>query len=82
MPCKAVAKPPGRRRPGDAERHDSGGTDRSDQRSHAQQHERRAAGAEADFELAYGATTHNAYGMCAMRHMHDFQNNLRKAHGS
>src|ERR1700704_2154481 len=32
----------------------------------------RAAGAEADFELAYGATTHNAYGMCAMRHMHDY----------
>ena len=24
------------------------------------------------FELAYGATTHNAYGMCAMRHMHDY----------
>src|SRR5689334_8594867 len=32
----------------------------------------RAAGAEQDFEAAYGATTHNAYGMCAMRHMHDF----------
>ncbi|MGY3118778.1 acetyl-CoA C-acetyltransferase [Bradyrhizobium sp. S3.14.4] len=32
----------------------------------------RAAGAEADFESAYGATTHNAYGMCAMRHMHDY----------
>jgi acetyl-CoA C-acetyltransferase len=32
----------------------------------------RAAGAEADFETAYGATTHNAYGMCAMRHMHDY----------
>ncbi|MES6505845.1 hypothetical protein U6O02_12210, partial [Cutibacterium acnes] len=32
----------------------------------------RASGAEADFELAYGATTHNAYGMCAMRHMHDY----------
>ena len=32
----------------------------------------RAAGAEADFEAAYGATTHNAYGMCAMRHMHDY----------
>src|SRR5436853_5224186 len=32
----------------------------------------RAAGAEADFEAAYGATTHNAYGMCAMRHMHQF----------
>src|SRR5438477_11684722 len=30
----------------------------------------RAAGAEADFEVAYGATTHNAYGMCAMGHMH------------
>ena len=32
----------------------------------------RAPGAEADFETAYGATTHNAYGMCAMRHMHDY----------
>jgi acetyl-CoA C-acetyltransferase len=32
----------------------------------------RASGAEADFEAAYGATTHNAYGMCAMRHMHDY----------
>ena len=32
----------------------------------------RAAGAEVDFESAYGATTHNAYGMCAMRHMHDY----------
>src|SRR5882757_722793 len=32
----------------------------------------RAAGAEQDFEAAYGATTHNAYGMCAMRHMHDY----------
>ena len=32
----------------------------------------RAAGAEVDFEAAYGATTHNAYGMCAMRHMHDY----------
>jgi acetyl-CoA C-acetyltransferase len=32
----------------------------------------RAAGAEGDFEAAYGATTHNAYGMCAMRHMHDY----------
>src|SRR5665213_3312426 len=32
----------------------------------------RSAGAEADFELAYGATTHNVYGMCAMRHMHDY----------
>src|SRR4029078_13448112 len=32
----------------------------------------RAAGAELDFESAYGATTHNAYGMCAMRHMHDY----------
>ena len=32
----------------------------------------RAQGAEADFETAYGATTHNAYGMCAMRHMHDY----------
>jgi len=28
----------------------------------------RAAGAEADFESAYGATTHNAYGMiCSTR---------------
>ena len=32
----------------------------------------RASGAEADFEAAYGATTHNVYGMCAMRHMHEF----------
>jgi acetyl-CoA C-acetyltransferase len=32
----------------------------------------RSAGAEADFEIAYGATTHNVYGMCAMRHMHDY----------
>jgi acetyl-CoA C-acetyltransferase len=32
----------------------------------------RAQGAEADFEAAYGATTHNIYGMCAMRHMHEF----------
>ncbi len=32
----------------------------------------RASGAEADFETAYGATTHNVYGMCAMRHMHEF----------
>src|SRR5277367_5792793 len=32
----------------------------------------RVAGAEADFEAAYGATTHNVYGMCAMRHMHEF----------
>ena len=32
----------------------------------------RATGAEADFEAAYGATTHNVYGMCAMRHMHQF----------
>src|SRR4030088_375284 len=32
----------------------------------------RSAGAEADFEAAYGATTHNIYGMCAMRHMHEF----------
>ena len=32
----------------------------------------RSAGAEADFEAAYGATTHNVYGMCAMRHMHDY----------
>ena len=27
---------------------------------------------DSDFEQAYGATTHNAYGMCAMRHMHDY----------
>ena len=27
---------------------------------------------EVDFEAAYGATTHNVYGMCAMRHMHEF----------
>jgi acetyl-CoA C-acetyltransferase len=32
----------------------------------------RASGAEADFEAAYGATTHNIYGMCALRHMHEF----------
>src|SRR3954452_17930711 len=32
----------------------------------------RATGAELDFEAAYGATTHNIYGMCAMRHMHEF----------
>ncbi len=32
----------------------------------------RAFGPEADFELAYEPTTHNAYGMCAMRHMHEF----------
>src|SRR5450755_1666247 len=32
----------------------------------------RATGAEADFEAAYNATTHNIYGMCAMRHMHEF----------
>ena len=32
----------------------------------------RASGAEVDFEAAYGATTHNVYGMCAMRHMHEF----------
>ncbi|HEX7883307.1 MAG TPA: thiolase domain-containing protein, partial [Afipia sp.] len=32
----------------------------------------RAFGPEVDFESAYGATTHNAYGMCAMRHMHEF----------
>src|ERR1700732_4385320 len=32
----------------------------------------RATGAEVDFEAAYGATTHNIYGMCAMRHMHEF----------
>jgi len=28
--------------------------------------------AAGNFEAAYGATTHNAYGMCAMRHMHDY----------
>jgi acetyl-CoA C-acetyltransferase len=32
----------------------------------------RTPGAEADFEAAYGATTHNTYGMCAMRHMHEY----------
>ena len=32
----------------------------------------RGFGAEGDFEAAYGATTHNVYGMCAMRHMHDY----------
>src|SRR5512141_2314357 len=32
----------------------------------------RATGAEVDFEAAYGATTHNVYGMCAMLHMHDY----------
>src|SRR5246500_938690 len=32
----------------------------------------RASGAEADFETAYGQTTHNVYGMCAMRHQPDF----------
>lgn len=32
----------------------------------------RAYGPEIDFEMAYGPTTHNAYGMCAMRHMHEF----------
>src|SRR4051794_32246548 len=32
----------------------------------------RATGAEVDFEAAYNATTHNIYGMCAMRHMHEF----------
>jgi acetyl-CoA C-acetyltransferase len=32
----------------------------------------RATGAEVDFEAAYGATTHNIYGTCAMRHMHEF----------
>ncbi len=32
----------------------------------------RASGAEVDFEAAYGGTTHNVYGMCAMRHMHEF----------
>src|SRR4030081_3386740 len=32
----------------------------------------RATGAEVDFEAAYSATTHNIYGMCAMRHIHEF----------
>ncbi|ABD07055.1 Thiolase [Rhodopseudomonas palustris HaA2] len=32
----------------------------------------RPVGAEGDFELAYGATTHNVYAMCAARHMHDY----------
>ncbi len=32
----------------------------------------RVYGPELDFEIAYAQTTHNAYGMCAMRHMHDF----------
>jgi acetyl-CoA C-acetyltransferase len=32
----------------------------------------RTAGAEMDFETAYSATTNNVYGMCAMRHMHEF----------
>jgi acetyl-CoA C-acetyltransferase len=32
----------------------------------------RAVGPEVDFEAAYQATTHNIYGMCALRHMHDF----------
>ena len=32
----------------------------------------RSFGVEGDFEAAYGATTHNVYGMCAMRHMHDY----------
>ncbi len=27
---------------------------------------------EAGFENIYGGTTHNTYGMCAMRHMHEF----------
>ncbi len=40
----------------------------------------RSSGAEADFELAYGATTpHNVYGMCAMRHMHDYGHDQRTA---
>jgi acetyl-CoA C-acetyltransferase len=32
----------------------------------------RAVGPELDFEAAYGATTHNVYAMCALRHMHEF----------
>ena len=32
----------------------------------------RVYGPELDFEIAYAQTTHNAYGMCAMRHMHEF----------
>ena len=42
------------------------------QAAHRRRCRRGAQGAEADFESAYGATTHNAYGMCAMRHMHDY----------
>ena len=42
------------------------------QAAHRARCRRARAGAEADFEAAYGATTHNAYGMCAMRHMHDY----------
>jgi acetyl-CoA C-acetyltransferase len=32
----------------------------------------RPMGPEADFESVYGATTQNAYAMCAKRHMHDY----------
>src|ERR1700709_133473 len=35
----------------------------------------RAAGAEQDFEAAYGATTHNVYGMIAKRATHDSRTN-------
>ncbi|MEI9992714.1 MAG: thiolase domain-containing protein [Rhizomicrobium sp.] len=31
-----------------------------------------AAAPEAGFENPYGGTTHNTYGMCAVRHMHEF----------
>ena len=50
--------------------------DRADHAGRQAAHRRRCrrapAGAEADFEAAYGATTHNTYGMCAMRHMHEY----------
>jgi len=49
--------------------------DRADHAGRKAAHRRHAAaraGAEVDFEAAYGATTHNIYGMCAMRHMHDY----------
>ncbi len=32
----------------------------------------RVYGPELDFEVAYAQTTHNAYGTCAMRHMHEY----------
>ena len=40
------------------------------------------SGAEADFETAYGQTTHNVYGMCAMRHMHDYGTTPSSSPGS